>query len=272
MQLTSKQINHIHDSVLSSYRAQGRSFPRRNTSYPYHILVSEIMLQQTQAVRVVEKYTRFVSILPTLQDLAVVDRTTLLSLRSGLGFNKRGLNLQKCAQAILTQHQGIIPTDPHILITLPGIGPYTSHSIPIFAYNADIVTVDINITRVYHYRLRYFGIIDETTTLYPKDIRTIAYHCRLPGQSRLRHNALMDFGAQVATAKKVGITAPKQKPFSGSIREVRGYILKYLTKQKKQPLTLDHVQHSFPHHDCQAILHTMVAEGLIGYKEGEYFV
>jgi len=262
----------MHDAIMDYFRNHARSFPRRETTNPYHILVSEVMLQQTQASRVIEPFTRFIRTLPTLQDLAHTDRWTLLGLWTGLGFNRRGLKLQRCARDILTHHQGVLPNNPSILITLPWIGKYSAHSLPIFAYNADVVTVDINITRVYHYRCRKFWLIDEQTRLTPNIIRTLATQCLPRWQSRLWHNALMDYGAHIATAKIVGITAPKQKPFGGSVREVRGYILKHLTKQKNEPLTASVLQLRFPDHDCQAILDALVQEGMISVIDWVYSV
>lgn len=138
----------IQKTILDRYRQNARSLPRRQTTDPYQIMVSEIMLQQTQVDRVIPKYLHFLELFPTIQSLAKADKTKLLTARSGLGYNSRALNLQKAAQTIVHEYKNIFPQTKEELIKLPGIGPYTAGAICAFAYNQDVTVIDINIKRV----------------------------------------------------------------------------------------------------------------------------
>ena len=261
--ITPKKITQFHQTIRDYARDNARIFPWRQTLNPYHILVSECMLQQTQAQRVVPKYNQFLSSFSSLEALANAPLADVIAHRSGLGFNRRAINLQRCASILVSTYSSHIPNDPATLITLPWLGIYSSHSIPIFAYNIDDVTIDINIKRVY---IHYFEL---DPAIKPRELRAIARQCLPIGRSRDRHNALMDYGSSVANAKVTGISAPKQKPFIGSKREVRGTIIKHLSK--KISLTPHDVQILFPHHDCQQIIDDLIQEWLLS-MQGKFLV
>ena len=157
----------IQKTILDRYQHNARSLPRRQTTDPYQIMVSEIMLQQTQVDRVIPKYLHFLELFPTLQSLADTDKTTLLTARSGLGYNSRALNLQKAAQVIVHEYKYIFPQTKDELIKLPGIGPYTAGAICAFAYNQDVTVIDINIKRVLIHLLQLDPDIS------PKDLEKI---------------------------------------------------------------------------------------------------
>ncbi len=157
----------IQKTILDRYKINARVLPRRQTTDPYQIMVSEIMLQQTQVDRVIPKYLNFLELFPTLQSLADADKTKLLTARSGLGYNSRALNLQKAAQAIVHEHKNIFPQTKDELIKLPGIGPYTAGAICAFAYNQDVTVIDINIKRVLIHLLHLDSNIN------PKDLEKI---------------------------------------------------------------------------------------------------
>lgn len=105
MKISHTKIQHFQQTVLDRYSQNKRDLPWRKTVNPYHIRVSEIMLQQTQVDRVIPKYLNFLTLFPTLEKLADTDKTTLLTARSGLGYNSRALNLQKAAQVIIADYQ-----------------------------------------------------------------------------------------------------------------------------------------------------------------------
>ncbi len=113
------KINHMQTTILSRYDEHRRDLPWRDTRDPYEILVSEIMSQQTQVSRVIPKYHRFLEVAPTVEDLAVLDKHTLLTLWSGLGYNNRAIRLQQTAQIITDQYSGIFPQDEKSLLALP---------------------------------------------------------------------------------------------------------------------------------------------------------
>jgi A/G-specific adenine glycosylase len=117
-------------TVLSHWRRHGRhELPWRQTENPYHILVSEIMLQQTQVDRVIPKYREFLAAFPTFRRLALASAADLLKVWQGLGYNRRALMLQRCAQAVMRDCRGRLPDTHEALCDLPGIGPYTAGAV-----------------------------------------------------------------------------------------------------------------------------------------------
>ena len=145
----SKPTKNIQDDILSWYAKNGRSLPRRQTTNPYAIHISEVMLQQTQVDRVIPYFHKRMKDFPDYQSLAKASKTQVLSHRSGLGFNSRGLRLQQCAQTVIDSLPNkTLPQDRDELQKLPGIGPYTSAAIMAFAWNKEVPVIDTNIRRV----------------------------------------------------------------------------------------------------------------------------
>jgi len=134
--------------LLSWYHACRRDLPWRQTRDPYHILVSEIMLQQTRAETVKPYYARFLSELPTVQALAEAPEDLILKLWEGLGYYSRARNLQKAARAVMDNHGGVIPADYDKLLALPGVGRYTAGAVGSIAYGLPVAAVDGNVLRV----------------------------------------------------------------------------------------------------------------------------
>lgn len=121
MQLSPNNIQIFQQTILDRYAQHRRDLPRRMTTDPYQIRVSEIMLQQTQVDRVIPKYLNFLAQFPSVQHLAAADKHQLLTARSGLGYNSRALNLQKAAQVVVGELAGTMPDTPETLKKLPGI-------------------------------------------------------------------------------------------------------------------------------------------------------
>lgn len=222
--------------LLRWYEECGRALPWRKTKDPYAILVSEIMLQQTQVSRVIPKYEAFLASFPNVAALARAAGSDVLTHWSGLGYNSRGLNLKKLAETVLREHGGNIPSDVEALRLLPGIGPYTAHAVASFAFGADVVAVDTNVKRVLG---RVFGqpIDSETAFGVPK------------GQGASLNHALMDLGASMCgripscsacplrdiceTQGRAPFEMQKKQtvPFRQSDRFVRGIVVRTLVKQ-----------------------------------------
>ncbi len=187
------------EGILLWYSTHKRDLPWRKTTDPYSVLVSEIMLQQTQVSRIIIKYQEFLSLFPTIFDLAQASKAEVIQAWSGMGYNRRALLLHQFAQEVVAKYNGIVPEDPEELIELPGIGPYAAGSISAFAYNQPTPAIDVNVRRIY---LRFFQGKDqglpmskgEEKELYELVKRTIP-----AGKSRDLHNALMDFGSLVCT-------------------------------------------------------------------------
>ncbi|NTV98338.1 MAG: Fe-S cluster assembly protein HesB [Chlorobiaceae bacterium] len=221
--LPEEAVEVFRQKVFDYYRLNRRSFPWRDTKDRYAVMVSEIMLQQTQAERVRQKFTAWMERFPDIASLACASQREVLALWSGLGYNSRGQRLQACAKVILERFGGVVPCDPAVLLTLPGIGGYTSRSIPAFADNHDTAAVDTNIRRII---IHEFSLPENIT---PTRVQNIADRLLPKGLSREWHNALMDFGAQHLTSRRTGIRPlTKQSKFQGSKRWYRGRVLKEL--------------------------------------------
>ncbi|MBW3632114.1 MAG: A/G-specific adenine glycosylase [Chloroflexi bacterium] len=142
------RLSLIQASLLEWFAANARDLPWRRTRDPYAFLVSEVMLQQTQVDRVLPYYTRFLERFPTVHNLAAAPTAEVIRLWSGLGYNRRAVNLQRAAVVIVNELEGRFPDDPVALKKLPGIGSYTAGAISAFAYERDVAFLDTNMRRV----------------------------------------------------------------------------------------------------------------------------
>jgi A/G-specific adenine glycosylase len=211
--------------ILTWYSQNKRELPWRHTTDPYAILVSEIMLQQTQVDRVIPYYLRFLKKYPDFKSLSTANTHDLLTLWSGLGYNNRVLRLQRLSKVIVEQFLGRFPIDEDKLLSLPGIGSYTAAAILAFAYNKKAAVIDTNVRRVLIHELK----LDINITT--EELKKIALLTVPGGKSRIWYNALMDYGALHMTARKTGIKqVHKQSRFEGSERQIRGQILKHLIR------------------------------------------
>lgn len=185
---------------MAWYTARGRhDLPWRRTRDPYAVLVSEVMLQQTQVERVRPYYQRWLERWPTLADLAAADTADVIREWSGLGYNRRAVHLQRAAQAAIEVHEGQLPRLVDELRTLPGVGPYTAAAVASFAFEQDVAVVDTNIARALA-RVR-FGV----ATAKQVTARAIGEEAEalLPADGVRDHNlALMDLGATVCVSRQ----------------------------------------------------------------------
>ncbi len=190
----------LRHALLAWFQTNGRNLPWRNTRNPYHVLVSEIMLQQTQVDRVKPKYAAFLEQFPTLEALAAATPGDVIRAWAGLGYNRRALNLQRTAQAVLHEHGGIFPHTPDALQTLPGIGPYTAGAVACFAFEQDVVFMDTNIRRVV--RRVFAGPDDQEPSPSERELLAIAALVLPPGEGWSWNQAIMELGALVCTAAR----------------------------------------------------------------------
>ncbi|MBK8006455.1 MAG: A/G-specific adenine glycosylase [Gemmatimonadetes bacterium] len=130
------------------FRREGRDLPWRRTRDPYHVLVSEVMLQQTQVARVTDFYARFLARFPTLEELALAEQHEVHTLWQGLGYYRRATNLHRLAQVVVAEHAGRLPSEPERLLALPGVGRYTAGAVATFAFERATPAVDTNVGRV----------------------------------------------------------------------------------------------------------------------------
>lgn len=215
-------------TVKDFYTKQGRhDLAWRQTTDPYKIAVSEVMLQQTQVNRVIEKYQQFLKAFPSAQALAQAPLQQVLLHWSGLGYNRRARFLHQMAQAVSKE----FPHTVEGLLELPGVGHYTAGAIAAFAYNIPVAIIETNIRTVY---LHHF-FKDSTVPVSDKELLLLIAATLDTKKPREWYWALMDYGSYLkSTGVRIHRTSAqykKQSTFKGSVREVRGGIMKVLTTQ-----------------------------------------
>jgi A/G-specific adenine glycosylase len=192
---TSYDTESLRTSLLDWFGQHGRDLPWRRTRDPYRILVSEIMLQQTQVDRVLPKYLAFLEQFPTPEALAGAPIAEVIRAWAGLGYNRRAVNLQRAVRAVLETHAGVFPREVEALRRLPGIGPYTAGAVACFAFEQDVVFMDTNIRRVVR---RLFA--DPGADPSEAELLAVAADALPPGQGWAWNQAVMELGALVCTA------------------------------------------------------------------------
>ena len=221
--------------ILDFFAHSGRSFPWRyvDTPNPWGILVSEFMLQQTQTSRVIPYWERWMKLWPGPADLAAASLETVFREWSGLGYNRRAKNLRDCAAVIAEKHGGIVPYIPQELILLPGIGPYTAGAIACFAWNFPAVFMETNIRAA----LIHFFFHDRTDVK-DNELFPILEQSLDHSNPRLWYWALMDYGAELKKLTKnpshKSAHFTKQSRFIGSMRQIRGALIKTLSTRGPQ--------------------------------------
>ncbi len=224
---TDSSVKKFIKTIRDYYRAHGRDFPWRRTQDPYQIMVSEIMLQQTQTERVINYFNNWLVKFPTVYDLARAPLAEVLKAWQGLGYNRRAMALKRSAELIATQYGGRVPDTLDELVTLPGIGPATASAILAFAFNKPSVFIETNIRSVYiHF---FFKDRDKVTDkeLLPLIEKTVDRR-----NPRIWYYALMDYGVKLKKEQpnpsRKSRHYTKQSPFKDSDRRIRGLILKTL--------------------------------------------
>ncbi len=203
-------------------------------------MVSEVMLQQTQVPRVIEKYKEFLKKFPTLRALAKAPLSDVLRVWSGLGYNRRGKYLRDAAKLVVEKHRGKVPVVYSELVELPGIGPYTAAAIRVFAYNEPDVLIETNIRAAF---IDYF--LPDTLKVHDRVLYVYAEKAAKGQDPREWHWALMDYGVHIKKLHKNparrSAMYTRQSKFEGSLRQVRGAILRELHKghQTEQRLRLN---------------------------------
>lgn len=227
------EIAQFKTFIWNFYRTNQRDFVWRYTHDPYWVLVSEIMLQQTQTQRIMTKFPEFVAQFPTVYDLARASLYDVLKEWQGLGYNRRGSYLHKTAQIIVEKYDGIVPDDPTLLEALPGIGKATASSIVAFAYNKPTIFIETNIRSVFiHYFFQDTHKLISDAQLMPLIKRSVDHQ-----DPRSWYYALMDYGVYVkkqgTNPNRASVHYTKQSRFQGSKRQIRGAIIRLLTQEKK---------------------------------------
>jgi A/G-specific adenine glycosylase len=196
---TRERIHILQIKLLQWYAQHGRDLPWRQTRDPYHILVSEIMLHQTQVNRVIPKFQEWLKAYPTFEALATAPVEEVQQLWRPLGYNLRPLRLHQIAKFVVKEHQGNLPKKMEELLALPGIGRYTAGALLSFAFHKDAPIVDTNIRRVIQ---RIFGVKENPMRgVGKKRIWQLAEAMIPESKAYIFNQALIDFGALLCTAK-----------------------------------------------------------------------
>lgn len=220
MKLTKRQIATFQHKIFLWWKTHRRDLPWRHTRDPYKILVSEVMLQQTQVSRVLPKYREFIKRYPTVKLLAQAGPADVLRIWKGMGYNRRALYLQKAAKEVVERHRGEFSKDEQLLRKLPGLGTYTARAVLVFAYKQYVQLVDTNIRKI----ITHFFFNDEPQK--PSIIEEVARQLLPEGKSWEWHQALMDYGALEMQAKQSRVKNQNEKiPFKESNRFYRGRII-----------------------------------------------
>jgi A/G-specific adenine glycosylase len=239
-------LSALQRSLLAWWEREGRhALPWRQTRDPWAVLVSELMLQQTQVSRVIPKHEAVMARFPTAGACAAASVGDVVATWAGLGYNRRAVNLHRCAAAVVTRHGGALPDDIDALLALPGIGPYTARAVLVFAFGRDIGLVDTNAGR---FVARALG----GRSLPLKEAQALADACVPADKGWEWGQAVFDLGALVCTkrspacdtcpivascawaragwpapdpiAGSAGISGPQSR-FDGSFRQGRGRLV-----------------------------------------------
>lgn len=261
-EISQEQIARFRETVWTVYRRHYRPMEWRSDPSPYRVFISEIMLQQTQVTRVARKFPPFLERFPGFPELARASFPEVLALWSGLGYNRRARFARDSARIVVEDHGGVLPRDPLVLQTLPGIGPNTAGSVAAFAFNEPVVFIETNIRRVF---LEHF--FPDREKVPDREILPLVEAALERDRSREWYWALMDYGVLLGrggkNANRRSAHYAVQTPFEGSDRQIRGALLRLLLKQgevvaQDAPGYLGH-----PPERVAPVLEGLVREGVV---------
>lgn len=228
--LDTETVRSFQKGVYAHHRANPRPMPWRETRDPYRILVSEVMLQQTQVERVRAKYAEFLAAFPTVADLAAAPLPDLLRVWQGLGYNRRAISLKRCAEEIVGRFDGSFPTDITALLSLPGIGPYTARAVAAFAFDRAEPFIETNIRTVF---IHFFFHGREQVT--DRELMPLVAATLDTSNPREWYYALMDYGVLLKqrhpNPSRRSAHHSRQSRFEGSNRQLRSRLLRAIMGQ-----------------------------------------
>ena len=259
----------FQDRVYAYYHAQARMFPWRQTHDPYHILVSEFMLQQTQVQRVLLKYPPFLAAFPTFEALARSGLKEVLANWQGLGYNRRALALKTAAEIVVQAYAGELPHNPEELMRLPGIGRSTAGAVLAFAFQIPVPFIETNIRRVFIH-----GFFSGQEQISDARIMPLLEATLDRANPREWYYALMDYGTMLkeryVNPNRRSAHYQRQAPFEGSRRQIRGRILKVLLEKPRLSLPELAVLVGTTPDDLAAIVKDLEREGFLKRRGRSY--
>ncbi len=270
-ELSQNEISAFRATVYAYYEDHGRAFPWRQTADPYQILVSEVMLQQTQADRAINKYGEFLEAFPDFCSLAAAHLSEVLRMWQGLGYNRRALALKKTAEIVMNEYSGLLPSDDESLRRLPGIGQATAGAVRAFAFGESAVFLETNIRAVFiHY---FFG---DHQHIRDRDLLDLVKQTLDVANPRDWYYALMDYGVllkrQHVNPGRRSAHYRKQSRFSGSNRELRGKIIRALIQHEHASAAQLAKEASASTNDVKKALDELQKHSLIKEAKGTYWI
>jgi len=257
----------FRELVYSYYQPDGRGMPWRADTQPYYIVVSELMLQQTQVSRVIPKFQEFIARFPDFHALAEADFRDVLVLWSGLGYSRRARFLHQIAQRVVAKFDGELPRDRALLETLPGIGPGTSGAIMAYAFNAPEAYIETNIRSIYIHH--FFPSQDHVDD---KQILKVIESTLDTTQPRIWYWALMDYGAHlkktIKNPSRKSKHYKKQSRFEGSARQLRSRILQRIVDI---PMTEQDLMQDFNDDRVAGLLSDLVRDNMVKKKTDDTY-
>lgn len=269
--LSTRVLRGFRSLIRGHYRTHGRIQPWRETDDPFAVLVSEIMLQQTQVERVTEKYTAFLREFPDFPSLARAPLRKVLALWQGLGYNRRAVSLHRLAKTVVEQHGAALPSDEKTLVSLPGIGHYTANAVRAFAFNLPGVFIETNIRRVF---LHIFfqdseGVRD--SSLLPLIDKTLDRK-----NPRTWYYGLMDYGAElrrnIANPNRRSRHYARQPAFEGSRRQMRAKVLRSVLASGRSTAASVASKAELKPGLARELLEELASEGFLEKSKGRYVV
>ena len=222
-----KAQREFEERIWAFYHDHGRDLLWRHDPTPYGVFISEVMLQQTQVARVSVKYSIWLARFPDFASLAAASVAEVVEAWQGMGYNRRALWLQRAARSIISDYGGVLPRSASELVKLPGIGPNTAGSIAAFAYDLPTVFIETNIRRVFIHEF-----FKDRTEVEDREIMPLVEATIDPEHPREWYYALMDYGAnlakEVVNPNRRSRHYVRQSVFEGSLRQIRGEVLRQL--------------------------------------------
>jgi A/G-specific adenine glycosylase len=271
------------EALREWYAPRRRAYPWRGSHDPYPVLVSEVMLQQTQAGRVVPAFRSFLRRFPTVRTLAAAPRRDVVREWGGLGYNRRAVRLSEAARAIVRDHGGRIPRDPSALRELPGVGPYTAAAVASLGFGEPVAAIDTNVRRV----VARVHLGSDGHDVPAKQVWALADAWLDRDDPIAWNQAVMDLGREVCRpnprcdvcpiarvcrfrlAGSIAARGPtRQGAFEGSTRQVRGAVVRALRSHSSLTRTRLSAETGFPRERVDGALDGLVYDGLLEF-DGE---